>query len=90
MNKFDFISLLATDHDMSKAEADRVMNTIIDAATDTLVKGEKVTLTGFCTIQTVDRASRVGRNPATGESIQIPAKRAVKFKVGAKLAEAVK
>lgn len=90
MNKFDFINLLAEKHDMSKAEADRVMNTILDAVTDTLVKGDKVSLTGFCTITAVDRAARTGRNPATGESIQIPAKRAVKFKVGSKLAEAVK
>jgi len=90
MNKFDFIELLAEKHNMSKAEADRVINTITEAITETLQSGNKVALAGFGTFTAVQRAARTGRNPATGESIQIPAKKAVKFKAGAKLAESVK
>ena len=55
----------------------------------TLKKGDKITLTGFGTFGTSKRAARNGRNPRTGETVKIPARKAVTFKVGSKLKDAV-
>ena len=62
----------------------------LEAVTDTLEKGENVTLIGFGTFSAVKRTARTGRNPQTGKAIKIPAKTVVKFKPGKKLADAVK
>ena len=62
----------------------------MDAVTDTMVKGDKLQLIGFGTFSVSKRAARSCRNPQTGKSMKIPAKNVVKFKVGSKLAEAVK
>ena len=90
MNKFDFISVLAEKHGMTKAEADRVIDTVVDAISGALIAGDKVALSGLGTFSVVERNARVGRNPKTGETLEIPAKKAVKFKVGSKLSGAVK
>ena len=62
----------------------------INNVTESLKKGERVTLVGFGTFSVTKREARTGRNPQTGEEIKIPAKKVVKFRAGAKLAEAVK
>ena len=60
------------------------------AVTDTMEKGDKLQLIGFGTFSTAERSARICRNPQTGKEMKIPAKKVVKFKVGSKLAEAVK
>jgi DNA-binding protein HU-beta len=62
----------------------------MQAVTETLEKGEKLSLIGFGTFSVSERSARTCRNPQTGKSMKIPAKKIVKFKVGSKLAEAVK
>ena len=74
----------------SKAAAERALGGFLEAVTDSLQKGENVTLVGFGTFSVSERAARIGRNPQTGKEMQIAAKTVAKFKVGKKLAEAVK
>lgn len=76
--------------DISKASADKALLGMLEAVTDTLQKGENVTLIGFGTFSTAKRSARTGRNPQTGKAIKIPAKIVVKLKAGKKLAGAVK
>lgn len=90
MNKTELIATMAKTADISKAAADRALLAFLEAVTNSLQKGEKVTLIGFGTFSVSERAARTGRNPQTGKEIQIAAKKVVKFKVGKKLAEAVK
>jgi len=67
-----------------------VLNSILNAITGAVTAGDKVTLIGFGTFSVSARPARDGRNPQTGETIQIPAKKIVKFKAGSKLSDAVK
>ena len=90
MNKGDLIEAIAKGADLSKADAGRALDATLDAITKTLKKGDKVTLPGFGTFSTSKRAARTGRNPATGETIKIKAKKTAKFKAGSALADAVK
>jgi DNA-binding protein HU-beta len=89
MNKFELVAAIATSADITKAEAERALNGIMEAITDALSKGDKVTLIGFGTFSTTKRAARDGRNPQTGKAMKIKAKTVAKFKAGAKLADAV-
>jgi DNA-binding protein HU-beta len=75
--------------DITKADAERALNGIMEAITDALSKGDKVALIGFGTFSTTKRAARDGRNPQTGKTMKIKAKTVAKFKAGAKLADAV-
>ena len=90
MNKTGLINQIAESADITKAEAGKVLNGITDAITDSLQKGENVTLIGFGTFSSVKRNARTGRNPQTGKSMKIPAKTVVKFKAGKKLSDTVK
>lgn len=90
MNKGDLIEAISKGADLSKADADRALNATLEAITKTLKKGDKVTIPGFGTFSISKRAARTGRNPATGETIKIKAKKTPKFKAGSALAEAVK
>ena len=90
MNKGDLAEKVAKDCGLSKTAADQVLNSVLGAITDAVAAGDKVTLIGFGTFSVTDRAAREGRNPQTGKKIKIPARKAVKFKVGSKLADAVK
>ena len=89
MNKGDLIDSVANQADLSKADAGRAVDAVLDAITGTLMRGDKVTLPGFGTFSTSKRAARTGRNPSTGETIKIKAKTVAKFKAGSKLTEAV-
>ena len=73
MNKSELIDIVAEGADISKAAATRAVDSVIDGITETLVKGDQVTLVGFGTFSVKDRAARMGRNPRTGEPIQIKA-----------------
>jgi len=72
-----------------KAEASRMLDLVLNSISTALAKGEDVTIKGFGTFKVVELAERTGRNPQTGEKIQIPAKKVVRFKAGSALAEKV-
>ena len=90
MNKTELIEHIANNADISKAAAARALDSTIDAVKKTLKKGGTVSLVGFGTFAVGKRAARTGRNPSTGETIQIPAKKAPVFKAGKALKDAVK
>ena len=80
MNKTELIAIAAENAGLTKKDTERVLNAAIDAITASLVKGEKVQLSGFGTFETKDREARIGRNPHTKEAIEIPATRVPTFK----------
>jgi DNA-binding protein HU-beta len=90
MNKAELIDGIATETKMTKADAQRAVDGLIESSTKALKKGEKITLVGFGSFSVVKRAARNGRNPQTGKAIKIAAKKVVKFKAGAELAAKVK
>ena len=89
MTKADLISAVAKSADFSKKDADKAVSAVIDAISDSLVAGEKVQIVGFGTFEVRDRAAREGKNPATGEKIQIAASKVPAFKAGKALKDAV-
>ncbi len=82
MNKNELVEYIAKTADISKASAARSLEATLEAVTETLRKGGAVTLVGFGTFCVSERASRTGRNPRTGETIQIGPARLPKFKPG--------
>ncbi len=80
MNKTDLITAAAEKSGLSKKDAERVVNALLDTVTASLVKGEKVQISGFGIFETKEREARVGRNPRTKEAVQIPATRTPTFK----------
>ncbi len=90
MNKGDLINAIAEETSMSKAGAGAVINAILGSVTGALKKGDKVMLSGFGTFRVSHRAARMGRNPQTGEAIQIQARNVPKFKASIGLKAAVK
>ncbi|MBQ75645.1 MAG: DNA-binding protein HU [Gammaproteobacteria bacterium] len=89
MNKQELIENIATSADITKAAAGRALDSMIDSVTGSLKGGESVVLVGFGTFSVRDRAARTGRNPQTGEEIQISAARVPAFKAGKALKDAV-
>lgn len=89
MNKAELIDAVAEGADISKAAATRAVDTVIEQITNTLKNGNQVTLVGFGTFAVKARAARTGRNPRTGESINIPASNNPSFKAGKALKDAV-
>ncbi len=85
MNKADLIDAMAADAGISKAAAKKALDSFTDNVTGTLSKGGRVTVLGFGTFSTSERAAREGRNPQTGKKIQIAAKTVAKFKAGSEL-----
>lgn len=90
MTKKDLVSKIASDAGISKASADKAVNSLIDNVSKTLKKGGKVTFVGFGTFSVKKRAARTGRNPQTGETIKIKAAKVPKFSPGKSLKDAVK
>jgi len=90
MNKAQLIEEVSDKIGLTKKETGNVVDAVTETITDTLSKGEKVTLVGFGTFQVMERKARTGRNPQTGETIQIPAKKVPKFVPGKGLREKVK
>ena len=90
MTKGDLAEKVAQECKLSKAAAEQALNSVLGAIASAVAAGDKVTLVGFGTFSVSERAAREGRNPKTGEVIQIAAGKVVKFKVGKILAEAVK
>ena len=89
MNKNDLIAEVSDSAEMSKADAARAVDSVFDAITSSLSGGGEVRLVGFGTFITVQRKASEGRNPRTGEKIQIPASIQPKFKAGKGLKESV-
>ncbi len=89
MNKNDLIGFVAESATLSKADATRAVDAVFDGITETLKRGEEVRLVGFGSFLVTQREASKGRNPRTGEEIDIPASRQPKFKVGKGLKDAV-
>ena len=89
MNKADLIDAVAEDAGLSKTLASAAVDAVVDNITSSLKKGDQVTLVGFGTFVVRNRAARSGRNPQTGESIQIKAAKVPAFKPGKALKDAV-
>lgn len=89
MNKGDLIDRVSSDAGISKAQADRAIDSVLRGITDSLRKGERVTLVGFGTFGVSQRRARRGVNPQTNEAIRIPATKGVRFSAGKKLKEVV-
>ena len=79
MNKQDLIKDIAERGEFTKADADAALKAVQGAIAAALTRGDKITLPGFGTFKVVETAARTGRNPRTGEPVEIPAKRKVKF-----------
>ena len=90
MNKAELISAIADNSGLSKVDSKKALDGFIAAVSSTLKAGGKVALVGFGSFDVYERSSRTGVNPATGKKITIAAKKVVKFKAGAELADLVK
>lgn len=90
MNKTELISVMAEKAEISKKDAEKALTAFTNVVADTLVNGDKIAITGFGTFEVVKRAARTGRNPQTGETIEIAASKSPKFKAGKALKDAVK
>ena len=82
MNKSELIDIISNESDVSKAAASRALDAMLNGVTESLLSGDQVTLVGFGTFSVRDRAPRTGRNPQTGEAIQIKAAKVPVFKAG--------
>ncbi|MGP8215662.1 MAG: HU family DNA-binding protein [Bacteroidia bacterium] len=89
MNKSELVDAIASEAKITKGEAEKALNAITNQATKALKSGNKVALVGFGTFSVTKRAARTGRNPRTGQTLKIAAKKVAKFKAGADLAKAV-
>ena len=89
MNKKELADAMAAKIGSSGATAHRAVNALVEIISDTLKKGDSLTLPGFGTFEVRDRAARTGRNPKTGEELKIAASRVAAFKPGAALKAAV-
>jgi len=88
MNKSELISKMAELAGVTKVQAERGLDALIQAITEAVEKGEAVRLVGFGSFEVVKRAERKGRNPRTGEPLKIQAKNVVRFRAGKKLNKA--
>lgn len=85
MNKAELIDAMSTVTKFSKVECKKALEAVVDIVTKTLKKGKSIVLTNFGTFHVVQRKTRIGVNPSTGQKMKIPARKVVKFKVGKKL-----
>ena len=83
------LAAMAEQAELSKKDSEKALKAFIDVVTEELKKGEKIQLVGFGTFEVTERAAREGRNPLTGEKMQIKASKAPKFKAGKALKDAV-
>jgi DNA-binding protein HU-beta len=90
MTKADLIESVAAKLDLPKGQAERAVNLIFEDIVKALRNGDKVNISGFGTFAVSERKARTGRNPKTGESIEIPASKSAKFKAGKSLKDELK
>lgn len=79
MNRSQLLNALAERNDMSRKEADAVLTSLVDLITETVARGEDVAISGFAKFRRIDRPARMARNPATGETVKVPAKRVARI-----------
>ena len=89
MNKTELVAAMADKAGLTKKDAEAALKAFTDVVSDELKKGEKVQLVGFGTFEVAERPARTGRNPKTGEEMQIAASKAPKFKAGKALKDVV-
>ena len=89
MNKTEFVDAVAEKADVQKSDAAKIVDSMVDVIGDTLAKGDQITLIGFGTFLVSKREARKGRNPRTGEEIQIAASNVPRFKPGKALKESI-
>lgn len=89
MNKTQFVEAIAAKSGLSKKAAEAALNAMTDVVAETLKAGEKIQLVGFGTFEVKERAARAGRNPKTGETIQIAASKTPAFSAGKALKDSV-
>ena len=89
MTKADLVETVAKEAEMTKKDAEQLVEIIFDSIVGTLNKGEKIELRGFGSFRVRERDARKGRNPKTGEAVDIPAKRVAYFKPGKELKELI-
>lgn len=89
MTKQDLVNFIAEDTGLTKADATRALDSLMKGITEGLKKEGKVALTGFATFEVKQKAAREGRNPRTGETVTIAARKAVAIKAGSKLKDAL-
>ena len=90
MKKTELVNAIAAKTGLSKKDADAALTAAVEAVTEALTAGDKVSLIGFGTFEVRERAARTGKNPATGATIEIAACKAPAFKAGKALKDAVK
>jgi DNA-binding protein HU-beta len=90
MNKTELVKAVSTQAELTQKEAAKVVDALFETISNTLAKEEKIQLIGFGTFEVRERSARKGRNPQTGEEIDIAASKAPAFKPGKELKEAVK
>lgn len=89
MNKTELIAEVANKAGLSRKDAEKALGAVVETITEAVVKGDKVQLVGFGSFETKQREARMGRNPKTKETIEIPATRVPVFKAGKALKDAV-
>ena len=87
MNKTELVKVVAEKADLTQAVAADAVNAIVDAIVESLVEGNEVAILGFGSFKVADRTARTARNPQTGEMVEVPASKAVSFKVSKALKE---
>lgn len=89
MNKGQLIDSIAEKAGLSKADSKKAVEAFIETTEETLKSGDKISLVGFGSFSITERAARTGRNPQTGATMEIAAKKIVKFKAGSELSDKV-
>jgi len=89
MNKADLVNEISSKTGLTKTKTNDVVDAIVESIQNALSKGERVTLVGFGTFDTITRKERKGRNPKTGAELYIPEKKAARFKAGSNLSNVV-
>ncbi|SCG99172.1 HB [uncultured Clostridium sp.] len=89
MNRMELVAAIAEKTELSKKDAEKALKAFTDVVAEELKKGEKIQLVGFGTFEVSERAAREGRNPQTGEAMQIAASKSPKFKAGKALKDAL-
>ena len=89
MNRMELVAAIAEKAELSKKDAEKALKAFTDVVAEELKKGEKIQLVGFGTFEVSERAAREGRNPQTGEAMQIAASKSPKFKAGKALKDAL-
>lgn len=89
MTKNDLVNYIAEETGLTKADASKALEAMMNGVVKGLKEEGKVTLTGFCTFQAKHKEAKMGRNPRTGETVEIPARVAATIKAGSKLKDAL-